>query len=48
MSESNFVVDIIEKQREDGNYEVVFVLQNGVKTEPIILGKPVDKEKFFS
>lgn len=47
MAENNFVVDIIENKREDGNYEVVFVLQNGEKTEPIVLGLPVDKEKFL-
>ncbi|EHT3474358.1 hypothetical protein KXP83_002511 [Staphylococcus pseudintermedius] len=47
MDKSNYVVDIKQEQKEDGNYEVVFVLQNGAQTEPLKLGKPVDLDKFI-
>lgn len=47
MTESNRVIDILETKRSDGSYEVIFVLQNGTQTEPLILGQPVDKEKLL-
>ncbi|WP_410534608.1 hypothetical protein [Staphylococcus aureus] len=47
MKNANFVVDIKETKKPDGNYEVVFVLQNGEETDPIILGGPVDLDKFL-
>lgn len=48
MENSNYVVDIKETKREDGNYELVFVLQNGAETDPIVVtGGKAEIEKLI-
>ncbi|MEB8206558.1 hypothetical protein [Mammaliicoccus sciuri] len=42
MNEPNEVVNVIQTERNDGKFEVVFVLQNGAKTDKLIFDQPID------
>lgn len=45
MNESNEVVNVVQIERNDGKFEVVFVLQNGTKTDKFIFDQPIDTAK---